>query len=85
MKATKNEKPQISIWSLAANRTCNDAAVSPYKYSYASFLFYNSHLIHCLPKVGLHALYIIISVILQTFIAPRERGSKKNHWMKNKI
>ena len=29
-------------------RTCY-AAVSPYKYSYGSFYFYNLHLIHCLP------------------------------------
>ena len=39
------------------------AAVSPYKYSYGSFLFYSLHLIHCLPKVGLHALYMVNSVL----------------------
>ena len=48
--------------SLAANRTCY-AAVSPYKYSYGSFLFDSLHLLHCLPKVGLHALYMLNSVL----------------------
>ena len=39
------------------------AAASPYKYSYGSLQFYNLHLLHCLPKVGLHASYMLISVL----------------------
>ena len=30
------------------------------------FLIYNLHLTHCLPKVGLHALDMIIAVLLST-------------------
>ena len=36
-------------------------------------------LIHCLLIVGLHTLYLIISIYLQTFIAPREKGFEQIH------
>ena len=37
--------------------------------------FYNSHLIHCLPKVGQHALYMLNSMLPLYF--PGESASTK--------
>ena len=50
------------------------AAVNPYKYSCGSFLFYSLHFIHCLPKVGLHALYMVNSVLFSS----EGKGLRKN-------
>ena len=77
----KLKKPWTSNWSLAANRACY-AAVSPYKYSNGSLKFYNLHLIHCLPKVGLHTLYILNYVLFANLY--REKGLKKfTEWRTN--
>ena len=66
-------KPYLSILSLAANRACY-AAVSPYKYSYGSFLFYSLHLIHGLPKIGLPALYMLNSVLFANPYSSEGKG-----------
>ena len=65
------KKLKISICSLTANRTCY-AAVSPYKYSYGSFL------IHCLPKVGQHALCMLNSVLFANLYRSQGKGLQKN-------
>ena len=48
-----------------------------YKYSYGSFYFYNLHLIHCLPKGGQHALYMLISVIFANLYSSQGKGLRK--------
>ena len=35
------------------------------------------HLIHCLPKVGLHALYMLNSVLFVNLYSPKEKGLRK--------
>ena len=37
-------------------------------------LFYNLHLIHCLPEVGLHTLHILISVLFTNLHSSQENG-----------
>ena len=54
-------------------------------YSYGSFSFYNLHLIHYLPKVGLHDLYMKISVLFANLYSSREKGFEEIHRMKNKL
>ena len=53
------------------------SAVSPYKYSYETFQFYNLHLIHRLPKVGQHALYMLNSVIFANLYGSKGKGLRK--------
>ena len=75
MKKLKNLK-FLFDHLIAANRTCY-AAVSPYKYFYGSFSFFNLHLIHCLPKVGLHALYMLNSVLFANLYSSMGKGLRK--------
>ena len=53
------------------------SAVSPYKYSYGSFLFDSLHLIHCLPKVGLHAFYMLNSVLFANLYSSEGKKALK--------
>ena len=46
----------------------------PYKYSYGLFLFDSLHLLHCLPKVGLHALYMLNSVLFANLYSSEGKG-----------
>ena len=39
---------------------------------------YNLHLIHCLPKVHLHALYVLNSLFFANFYSSEEKGLRKN-------
>ena len=38
----------------------------------------NLHLIHCLPKVGLHALYMLNSVLFANLYSSQEKGLRTN-------
>ena len=47
-------------------------------FSYGSFYFYNLHLIQCLQKVGLHALYMLISVLFANLYISQRKGLRTN-------
>ena len=48
----------------------------------SNFIIY---IIHCLPKIGLHALYTLISVIFANLYSSQGKGLRKNYVNEEKI